>query len=73
MKLGAEVAVTTDEVSRRQQRDLDFVAAVVPPQPEPEVHSYSGNDFDSDGKPVSPPLCWEQKPLLMFTQSMKSE
>jgi hypothetical protein len=55
MKLGAEVAVATDEVSRGQQRDLDFVAVVVPPQPEPEVHSYSGNDSDSDEKLVSPP------------------
>ena len=30
MKLGVEVAVTSDEVSRRQQRYLDFVAVVVP-------------------------------------------
>jgi hypothetical protein len=55
MKLGAEVAVATDEVSHEQQHDLDFIAVVVPPLPEPEVHSYSGTDSDSDGKSVSPP------------------
>ena len=31
VKLGTEVAVAADEVSRGQQHDLDFVGAVVPP------------------------------------------
>ncbi|XP_073363193.1 uncharacterized protein [Aegilops tauschii subsp. strangulata] len=48
MKLRTEVVVAADEVSRGQQRNLDFIAVVVPPQPKPEVHSYSDND--SDGK-----------------------
>jgi len=31
VKLGTEVSVTADEVSRGQQHDLDFVGAIVPP------------------------------------------
>ena len=33
VKLGTEVAIAADEVSRGQQHDLDFVGAVVPPPP----------------------------------------
>ena len=50
MKLGTEVAIAADEVLRGQQHDLDFVSIVVPPQPDTEVHGYSGNNSDSDGK-----------------------
>ena len=68
MKMDTEVAVAADEVSRGLQRDLDFVAAVMPPQPEPEVHNYSGNDSDFDGKPISPPspdpFVWNRNPWL---------
>ena len=53
VKLATEVSIAADEVSHRQQHDLEFVGAVVPPQPEPEVNSNSGNNCDSDGKPVS--------------------
>ena len=53
MKLGTKLAVVADEVSH----GLDFVRIVVPPHTEPEVHSYSINDYDSDEKlfMVSPP------------------
>jgi hypothetical protein len=53
VKLGTEVVIAANEVSHGQQRDLDVFAAVVPRQPEPEVHSNSSNDSDSNGKPVS--------------------
>ena len=53
VKLATEVSVAADEVSRGQQHDLEFIGAVVPPQLEPEVNSNSGNNCDSDGKPVS--------------------
>ena len=51
VKLGTEVAVAADKVSRRQKHDLDFIGAV--PQPQPEVNSNTGNDCDSDRKLVS--------------------
>ena len=53
VKLATEVSVAADEVSRGQQHDLEFVGAVLPPQLEPEVNSNSGNNCDSNGKPVS--------------------
>ena len=53
VKLGTEVAVAADEVSRGQQHDLDFVGTIVPPQLESEVNNNFGNDCDSDGKPIS--------------------
>jgi hypothetical protein len=80
VKLGTEVAVAADEVSRGQHHDLDFVGAVVPPpQPEREVNSNSGNDYDSDGKLVSHQythLCskhimcflWLLNPSLIFLE-----
>ena len=53
MKLATEVSIAADEVSRGQQHDLEFIGAVVPPQPEQEVNNNSGNNCDFDGKPVS--------------------
>ena len=49
VKLGIEVGITADEISRGQQHNLDFLDAVVPPHPELEVNS---NDCDSYEKPV---------------------
>ena len=53
VKLAIEVSVTADEVSRGHHNDLEFIGAIMPPQLEPEVNSNSGNNCDSDGKPVS--------------------
>ena len=35
VKLATEVSVIANEVSRGQQHNLDFIGAVMPPQPEP--------------------------------------
>ena len=56
MKVGTEIAVIGDDVSRGQQCRLDVVAYATLPQPEPVVHSdsdeHSSEDNDSDGELV---------------------
>ena len=46
VKLGTEVSVAADKVSRGPQHDLDFVGAIMPPQPKLEVNNNFGNDCD---------------------------